>query len=130
MRERGVTCNLGTYNALLDACAKASCMDRSAALLQDMSAAGLEPDIITFSTIIKGFCAQGDMQEAFSTLKDMKRQVGMLGGARDMAPQTCAPHGGGQLGRSTVAQQRISLPRYELDKACVAARKNVVPACW
>jgi len=32
----------------------------------------VEPDIITYSTIVKGYCLEGDVDRAFSVLDDMK----------------------------------------------------------
>merc|ERR1719330_264440 len=33
----------------------------------------VEPDIITYSTLIKGYCAEGDVDRAFHILEEMKR---------------------------------------------------------
>merc|ERR1719498_104680 len=57
---------------MLDACAKSSNMHRAVELLGDMRTSGVEPDIITYSTIVKGYCASGDVDRAFSVLEDMK----------------------------------------------------------
>merc|ERR1740139_1287645 len=48
-------------------------MSRGAKLLEDMASAGVEPDIITYSTFIKGYCAEGDVNRAFHILEEMKR---------------------------------------------------------
>merc|ERR1719162_1759527 len=44
------------------------------ALLDDMKAADppVEPDIVTYSTIVKGFCNSGQLDRALKVLKDMK----------------------------------------------------------
>merc|ERR1719498_566143 len=57
---------------MLDACAKSSNMHRAVELLGDMRTSGVEPDIITYSTIVKGYCASGDVDRAFRVLNDMK----------------------------------------------------------
>eukprot|EP00425_Heterocapsa_triquetra_P006374 CAMPEP_0195158130 /NCGR_PEP_ID=MMETSP0448-20130528/185509_1 /TAXON_ID=66468 /ORGANISM="Heterocapsa triquestra, Strain CCMP 448" /LENGTH=433 /DNA_ID=CAMNT_0040196925 /DNA_START=1 /DNA_END=1300 /DNA_ORIENTATION=- len=57
---------------MLDACAKCCAMDRAAGLLEDMRESCVEPDIITYSTIIKGYCLEGDVDRAFHVLEDMK----------------------------------------------------------
>jgi pentatricopeptide repeat protein len=42
-------------------------------LLKDMKARGLAPNLITYSTVIKGVCQKGDMDAAFSVFKDLKK---------------------------------------------------------
>lgn len=44
-------------------------------LLEDMKAARprVEPDIITYSTIVKGYCLSGDVDRAFEVLEEMKK---------------------------------------------------------
>merc|ERR1719197_1726983 len=58
---------------MLDACAKCCAMSKASMLLEDMREANVEPDIITYSTIIKGYCLEGDVDRAFSVLEEMKR---------------------------------------------------------
>merc|ERR1719171_1319799 len=38
-----------------------------------MKSAAVEPDIITYSTIVKGYCLSGDVDRAFEVLEEMKR---------------------------------------------------------
>merc|ERR1719506_2382592 len=45
---------------------------RASGLLEDMRESAVEPDIITYSTIVKGYCLEGDVDRAFSVLEDMK----------------------------------------------------------
>merc|ERR1719281_1475554 len=49
-------------------------MQRVPALLEDMKGAlpPVEPDIVTYSTIVKGFCNSGSLDRALKVLKDMK----------------------------------------------------------
>merc|ERR1719183_1663150 len=49
-------------------------MDRVAALLTDMKESSVEPDIITYSTIIKGYCLAGDVDRAFQIFEEMKAE--------------------------------------------------------
>merc|ERR1719272_2818068 len=72
MRDRGVPLNTITFNSMLDACAKCCTMDRAQGLLEDMQKSKVEPDIITYSTIVKGYCLEGDVERAFKVLEDMK----------------------------------------------------------
>merc|ERR1719316_2539721 len=57
MKAAGISCNTITYNTMLDAHARTGRMDRAEALLADMQAASAcAPDVITYSTLIKGYC--------------------------------------------------------------------------
>merc|ERR1719465_260503 len=49
-------------------------MSKVPSLLEDMKASTpvVEPDIVTYSTIVKGFCNSGNLDRAFKVLKDMK----------------------------------------------------------
>merc|ERR1719298_304333 len=38
-----------------------------------MRSSGVEPDVITYSTIVKGYCLSGDVDRAFQVLEEMKR---------------------------------------------------------
>merc|ERR1719356_1520053 len=73
MQARGIPCNTITFNTLLDACAKACAMKKASQLLEEMGQSSAEPDLITYSTLIKGFCAEGDVDRAFHILDEMKR---------------------------------------------------------
>merc|ERR1719213_405095 len=57
---------------MIDACARCGIMDKVPALLEEMRACSVEPDIITYSTIVKGYCQSGDIGRAFEVLKEMK----------------------------------------------------------
>merc|ERR1719169_144795 len=75
MRQRGIVCNTITYNTILDVCAHGGAMHRVPQLLEDMKAMQpqVEPDIITYSTIVKGYCMSGDVDKGFQVLQEMKR---------------------------------------------------------
>merc|ERR1719456_550717 len=47
-------------------------MDRAPQILEDMKNSKSEPDIITYSTLVKGFCLAGDVDRAFQTFEEMK----------------------------------------------------------
>merc|ERR1719163_1723893 len=57
---------------MIDACARCGSMDKVPPLLEEMKAGSVEPDIITYSTIVKGYCLAGDVDRAFEVLKEMK----------------------------------------------------------
>merc|ERR1719281_1755586 len=46
-------------------------MDRAEELFQEMEKTGIAPDIITFSTLVKGYCQYGDIDKGFAVLKQM-----------------------------------------------------------
>jgi len=48
-------------------------MDRVPALLEEMKATHVEPDIITYSTLVKGYCLSGDVDRGFQVLQEMKK---------------------------------------------------------
>merc|ERR1719265_2576440 len=57
---------------MLDACAKCCAMCRAEHVLTVMRAAAVQPDKITYSTIVKGHCAEGDIDKALAVLKEMR----------------------------------------------------------
>jgi len=61
-----------TFNAVIDACARSCQMIRVQPLLEDMERQGITPNIVTYSTILKGYCQEGRLNEAFQLLKTMK----------------------------------------------------------
>merc|ERR1719453_1723963 len=47
-------------------------MSRSEQVLQAMNASSVEPDIVTYSTIVKGQCLEGNIDKALAVLKEMR----------------------------------------------------------
>merc|ERR1719311_1788955 len=58
---------------MIDACARCGAMDRVPELLQSMKQCSVEPDIITYSTLVKGYCHSGDVDRGFEVLKEMQK---------------------------------------------------------
>ena len=54
-----------TYNALLDVCARSGQIARAEPLLKQMADQGLSPSVITYSTVIKAYCASNQLEQAF-----------------------------------------------------------------
>ena len=80
------------YNTLIDACARCGRMERLPTIMDDMKSHNVKPNLISFSTMLKGHCQNGDIQAAFSILEQMRVQgwesgagvgVGRLRGAGD-----------------------------------------------
>merc|ERR1719161_125130 len=56
---------------MLDANARTGKMDRADELFREMQTSGVSPDVITYSTLVKGYCQSGDIDQGFQVLKDM-----------------------------------------------------------
>jgi len=62
-----------TYNTLVDVCARNGEIGRAGALLEDMAKQGIEPNLVTYSTILKGYCQENRLEEALALLETMKK---------------------------------------------------------
>jgi pentatricopeptide repeat protein len=73
MRSCGCQANTITYNTMFSAFAFSKSMHRIPALLHDMKSAAppVELDLISYATLILGFCRAGDVDGALRMLKDM-----------------------------------------------------------
>ena len=49
--------------------------DKAPGLLADMRSAGLSPDTISYSTLVKGHCFSGDIDAAFAMLMVMREEA-------------------------------------------------------
>lgn len=74
MKEEGVPYNTITYNSIIDACIKCSDVQIAEELLREMMSQGnsLEPDLITYSTLLKGYCHVGDLDKALQVAETIK----------------------------------------------------------
>jgi len=57
------------YNSVIDAQARAGSMTEIYEVLDMMKADGVTPDSISWATIVKGHCVQGDLNQAFEVFK-------------------------------------------------------------
>lgn len=78
MQDEGVPCNTITYNSVIDACVRCHDMQRAVEVFDGMvqktqmnPKEKVEPDLITYSTMIKGYCHVGDLDRAL----DLSRQL-------------------------------------------------------
>jgi pentatricopeptide repeat domain-containing protein 1 len=62
--------NIITYNCILDACVKSRAFDQALNLFEEMKGI-LNPDLITFSTLIKGFSKMGELKVAYHLFNSM-----------------------------------------------------------
>jgi len=74
MPVEGVPYNTITYNSMLDACVKCGDLPTAEGLLREMKApeSTLEPDLITFSTLLKGYCNVGELDKALQVAEAIK----------------------------------------------------------
>jgi pentatricopeptide repeat domain-containing protein 1 len=71
-KDASVEPNNVTYNSLLDCAVRCEDMATASKLFQEMKER-MQPDLISYSTIIKGCCRGGDLKKAMEVLNDMKR---------------------------------------------------------
>jgi len=73
MKQRSIPSNTITFNTILNSIARCGLIDRIPEVLEDMR--GLEPpavpDLVTYSTIIKGYCQSGSVDKAFGLMQQM-----------------------------------------------------------
>merc|ERR1719169_138087 len=50
-------------------------MDHLPSILEDMKTHRMKPNVITYSTMLKGHCQNGDIQTGFSILEEMKKDT-------------------------------------------------------
>eukprot|EP00933_Yihiella_yeosuensis_P033263 TRINITY_DN26_c0_g1_i2.p1 TRINITY_DN26_c0_g1~~TRINITY_DN26_c0_g1_i2.p1 ORF type:complete len:872 (+),score=200.07 TRINITY_DN26_c0_g1_i2:162-2618(+) len=78
MTDRGIECNRVAFNTILNASAMCGEMEEVPNILKLMREADppIVPDVITFSTIVKGFCVAGDLEKALALMSEMKATKG------------------------------------------------------
>jgi len=74
MPQEGVPYNTITYNSIIDACVKGGDLATAEMLLHEIasSESPIEPDLITFSTLLKGYCHIGDLDKALQLAEAIK----------------------------------------------------------
>jgi pentatricopeptide repeat protein len=74
MPYEGVPRNTITYNSIMDACVKGGDLVTAESLLHEITVPNspLEPDLITFSTLLKGYCHIGDLDNALRITEAIK----------------------------------------------------------
>merc|ERR1719253_931006 len=61
----------------MDACARVGSMDDVGKIMEHMKQHRVEPNIITYSTLLKGHCQAGNIDLGFSTLHQMKKETNL-----------------------------------------------------
>merc|ERR1740121_1996180 len=74
MKGERVPYNRITYNSIIDVCIKCGDVQAAEYLFGEMTAPGsnVQPDLITFSTLLKGYCHTGDLDKALQVAENMK----------------------------------------------------------
>jgi len=75
MKAAKLTVSLAAYNTLIDACTRSGEMAQVPQLLESMASDGLEPNTVTYSTIIKGYCLDNRLDKARELLQEMKKSA-------------------------------------------------------
>ena len=57
--------NVITFNSLIDCCVRCNNSAKAVEIFTEMKERKVSPDLITFSTLIKGFCKERNMEAAF-----------------------------------------------------------------
>lgn len=74
MSKESVPYNSITYNSMIDVCIKCGDLHTAEELMREMMAPGsaVEPDLITYSTLLKGYCQGGDLDKALQVAETIK----------------------------------------------------------
>lgn len=79
MREETVPYNIITYNSIIDVCVNCAAVHVAEGIFQQMideeaRSNGCSPDLITFSTLLKGYCQAGELDKAFMVLEAIRER--------------------------------------------------------
>merc|ERR1719440_2082606 len=74
MENAKVEPNVVVYNAVLDACAKASECELAQQIFRKMRAGGISPNVVTYASLAKPYAHQGNWQQVERLQKEMTSQ--------------------------------------------------------
>jgi len=76
MKREGVPYNTITYNSIIDVCIKCGDVPMAESLLRQMTSpeSPTAPDLITFSTLLKGYCHSEEIDKALRVAEAIKRR--------------------------------------------------------
>merc|ERR1719149_518470 len=77
MSSRNIEMSIVAYNTLIDSCARCGRMENLPKILNDMQEQRVKPNLITYSTMLKGHCQSGDIETGFKILEQMKKDAHM-----------------------------------------------------
>eukprot|EP00746_Dinoflagellata_sp_MGD_P140751 gnl/MRDRNA2_/MRDRNA2_73951_c0_seq1.p1 gnl/MRDRNA2_/MRDRNA2_73951_c0~~gnl/MRDRNA2_/MRDRNA2_73951_c0_seq1.p1 ORF type:complete len:550 (-),score=108.18 gnl/MRDRNA2_/MRDRNA2_73951_c0_seq1:705-2354(-) len=79
MKEEQVPYNTFTYNSIIDVCINSGAMMVAEGIFhqmitQEVTCYGASPDVITFSTLLKGYCQAGLLEQAFMVVEAIRER--------------------------------------------------------
>lgn len=74
MKSEGVPYNTIAYNSIIDVCIKCSDVQAAEDIFREMIMPGsnVQPDLITYSTLLKGYCQVGNLDKALQVAETIK----------------------------------------------------------
>ena len=72
MKQRSVGLYTVAFNIMPDACAKCNAMHPASSLVVEMRQSAVELVVITYSTLVKGYCCEGHADRALRVVDEMK----------------------------------------------------------
>jgi len=73
MQAAEVDIPIAAYNAVIDVCARCGDVDRASGVFREMCLR-VTPDLTTYATVIKGYCVQGDLEQAIQLFTLMRKR--------------------------------------------------------
>jgi len=127
-----MTFSITFYNTLFDACARNNEMRRIPKLLEELHNQKIEPNVISYIAIIRGYCTERRLDKAFEMLEDMKRLKNLTPdeGTYNTLINACACQGLYDRGFSVLADMEsagVAPSNFTLSvlvKLCGRARKH------
>ena len=71
--DAGLERNVYTYTNMLNACVRVGELDRMRRTWSDMLAAGVQPNEVTYTVLVKGLAQEGLLDEAANVVEEMRR---------------------------------------------------------
>eukprot|EP00927_Polykrikos_kofoidii_P052146 TRINITY_DN4592_c1_g2_i1.p1 TRINITY_DN4592_c1_g2~~TRINITY_DN4592_c1_g2_i1.p1 ORF type:complete len:377 (-),score=58.20 TRINITY_DN4592_c1_g2_i1:227-1243(-) len=78
MIEARLEFSIVTFNTLIDACARCGAMSNVPELLRSMACQKIEPSVVTYCAILKGYCKENKLEQAFELLESMRRTTSFV----------------------------------------------------
>eukprot|EP00927_Polykrikos_kofoidii_P020416 TRINITY_DN19686_c0_g2_i1.p1 TRINITY_DN19686_c0_g2~~TRINITY_DN19686_c0_g2_i1.p1 ORF type:complete len:379 (-),score=50.89 TRINITY_DN19686_c0_g2_i1:20-997(-) len=78
MLEHRFELTIVTFNALIDACATCGEMSRVPELVESMSCQNIQPNLITYCSIVKGYCRENKLERAFELVGIMRSTTSLV----------------------------------------------------
>lgn len=75
IRDERVSLTVAVYNSVIDAQARSGAVHEIAEVLEMMEADKVVPDAISWATIVKGYCKNGDLDKAFEIFRSQVKKA-------------------------------------------------------